>query len=121
MKLTLNTPLGLPLLMAACLCLTSCKETQELQKQLDETRAKIMAVQQESQDIDKKMADYRKEIPAYAGVGAAGAKQYATQLASELISVENQVTQMVTTIKEAEATLEKARQELQTVKAKDPR
>jgi chromosome segregation ATPase len=121
MKLSLKPSASLPLLITTCLFLTSCKKTQELQKQLDEANAKVQAVQMESAEIDKKMADYRKEIPAYAGVGAAGAKQYAVQLAAELISVENQVAQAQETIKQAEAELEHAKKELQTVKSKDPR
>jgi len=121
MKLSLKPSTSLFLLIPVCLSLTSCKETQELQKQLNETNSKVQAVVQESLEIDKKMADYRKEIPAYAGVGAAGAKQYAVQLAAELISVENQVDQAQETIKQAEAELEHAKKELQTVKSKDPR
>jgi uncharacterized coiled-coil DUF342 family protein len=121
MKPSPHSSNSLTLLLSASLCLTSCKETQELQKQMNEVNAKVQAVQAESLEIDKKMAEYRKEIPAYAGLGVAGARQYAVQLAAELISVENQVAQAQETNKQAESELAQARKDLQAVKAKDPR
>jgi hypothetical protein len=109
------------LLLACCLSLSCCKENQALQKQLDDANAKVKAIQEESLEIDRKLADYRKEIPAYAGVGVAGANQYAVQLATDLVNTESLVAQARTTLKEAETALAAARKELQIVKSKDPR
>ncbi len=115
-------PIRRPLiLLACCLGLASCKENQALKIQLDEANAKVAAVAQESIEIDKMLAANRKEIPAYAGLGATGATQYAAQLAQELVNAENLVKQANASIKEAEAALVAAQKDLQTVKAKDPR
>lgn len=109
------------ILLACCLALTSCKENQQMQQQLDEANAKVKAVQTESLTIDQDMANYRREIPAYAGTGAAGAQQYAVQLATELVALETQVAQTKKTLAESEAALAKARQDLEALRAKAPR
>lgn len=109
------------LLLACCLALTSCEENRQLQKQLDEANAKVQTVQTESLTIDQDMASYRREIPAYAGTGAAGAQQYAVQLATELAAVETQTAQTRKTLADAEAALAKARQDLEALKAKAAR
>jgi hypothetical protein len=118
----LFTPVRRPLIaLVCCLGLASCKENQALQKQLDEANAKVQAVSQESIEIDKMLAANRKEIPAYAGIGVAGANHYATQLAQELVNTESLVKQAEATLKEAEASLAAAQKDLQVVKSKDPR
>lgn len=109
------------ILLALCLALTSCKENQQMQKQLDAANARVSAVQTESLTIDQDMANYRREIPAYAGTGASGAQQYAVQLATELAALETQVAQTKKTIADAEAALAKARQDLEALRAKAPR
>ncbi|MES2594592.1 MAG: hypothetical protein V4662_04615 [Verrucomicrobiota bacterium] len=109
------------LLLICGLGLVSCKENQALQKQLDEANAKFQAVSQESIDLEIKLASSRRLIPAYAGVGVAGANHYATQLATELANSEGQLAQAQASITAAEAELEAARKELQLVKSKDPR
>ncbi|GEP43906.1 hypothetical protein [Brevifollis gellanilyticus] len=115
-------PIRRPLLvLTCCLGLASCKENQALQKQLDEANAKVQAVSQESIEIDKMLAANRREIPAYAGVGAAGANHYATQLAQELVNAESLVKQAEASLKDAETSLATAQKDLQIVKSKDPR
>lgn len=109
----------LPLL--AILCLSSCKENQEIQKQLDAANAQVQTLQKELAQMDLKMAEHRKTIPAYAGTGEAGAKQYAVQLASELVAAENEAVRLQTAIQAAEAALAESQKSYDLVKSKDPR
>jgi uncharacterized coiled-coil DUF342 family protein len=109
------------LLLAACLSLTSCEETQKLQREADETNAKVQAIQQETQQMDMKMAQNRREIPAYVGAGEAAIKQYTVQLAAELAAAEGQVARAQAEVKDAETALAQARKSLAEIKSKDPR
>jgi chromosome segregation ATPase len=109
----------LPLL--ACLSLASCKENQEIQKQLDTANAQVQSLQKELAQMDAKMAEHRKTIPAYAGTGEAGAKQYAVQLASELVAAENEAARLQTAIQAAETVLSESQKSYDLVKSKDPR
>ena len=109
------------LLLLTVLSLSSCKENQEIQKQLNATNAQVQSLQKELAQMDIQMAEHRKTIPAYAGTGEAGAKQYAVQLASELIAAENEVTRLQTDIQAAETALAEAKKSHDLVKSKDPR
>lgn len=109
------------LFFAGCLSLTSCEETQKMQREAEETHAKVQVIQQETQQMDMKMAQYRREIPGYVGAGEAGIRQYTVQLASELAAAEGQVARTQAEVMEAEAALADARKSLEAVKSKDPR
>lgn len=108
-------------LLILCAGLSSCKENEALKKQLHEAHNKLQEVQKESLEIDHKLAEYRKVIPAFAGVGVAGARQYSAQLATELVATENQVAQALAALKQSETELAYKQKQLQDVKAKDPR
>lgn len=109
------------LLLLTVLGLSSCKETQEIQKQLDTANAQVQSLQKELAQMDMQMAEHRKTIPAYAGTGEAGAKQYAVQLASELVAAENEAATLQTAIQAAETALAEAQKSHELVKSKDPR
>ncbi len=105
----------------AILCMTSCKENQELQQKLEATNTKIQSLQKELAEMDAKLLEHRQNIPAYAGTGEAGAKQYAVQLASELVGAENEAARLQTAIQAAEAALTESQKSFELVKSKDPR
>lgn len=109
------------LLLLTVLCLSSCKENQEIKTQLDAANAQVQSLQKELAQMDIQMAEHRKNIPAYAGTGEAGAKQYAVQLASELIAAENEAARLQTAIQAAESALAEAQKSHDLVKSKDPR
>ncbi len=105
----------------AVLCMTSCKENQEIQQKLVAANAKVQALQKELTLMDTQLAEHRKTIPAYAGIGEAGAKQYAVQLASELVGAENEASRLQTAIQAAEGALTESQNSYDLVKSKDPR
>lgn len=109
------------LLLAGCLGLTSCDETQKLQREAEETQARVQTIQQETQQMDMKMAQYRREIPTYVGAGEAAMKRHMVQLAAELAAAEGQVARAQAEVKEAETILAQARKSLADIKSKDPR
>lgn len=121
MRSTPRSSLHALLILAGCLSLTSCEETQKLQREAGDTNTKVQAIQQETQQMDMKMAQYRREIPAYVGAGEAAIKQYTVQLAAELAAAEGQVARAQAEVKEAEAALAQARKSLEEIKSKDPR
>jgi len=100
------------------LTLCGCKENQALQKELDAQNARLKALQQESFQMDQKMADFRKEIPASMGVGVAAAKNYAGLLAADLVATENQITQAQGQLKDAEMILAQIQKDIGMIKAK---
>ena len=78
----------------------------------------LHALQQESFQMDQKMADFRKEIPASMGVGVAAAKNYAGLLAADLVATENQITQAQGQLKDAEMILAQIQKDIGMIKAK---
>lgn len=102
------------------LSLPSCKETQALQKQLDELNQKIQATQLELQSIDAKMAEFRPLLPPTLS-GDQAVKQLVVQLAAGVVAIENEIAQTQTAVKQAEDALAAAKQELDALSSKDPR
>lgn len=103
-----------------CISLTSCKETHEMQKQLDELNQKIATAQQELQTADAKMAEFRPQLPPTLA-GDQAVQQLVVQLAASVVAIENEITQTQTSIKKAEETLAASKQELESLRSKDPR
>jgi hypothetical protein len=114
-------PLRFVLLSILVVMLSSCQETEILKAEVKETQQKVTNLQQELQNMDVKMADYRKAIPPYAGQGEIGAKRYAVELAKELAAIETQILEAKQSMQVSQVSLEKAQAELEAVKSRDPR
>ena len=116
MLLTATPRLLIPLL---CLTLTACKETQQMQKQLAEMTTKITTLQAELVQMESQIAAYRTQSPV--AVNEQAARQQSVQLAAGVVAVENEIAQTQAAILEAQTTLETAKKDLETLRAKAPR
>jgi septal ring factor EnvC (AmiA/AmiB activator) len=117
---TITIYFGRLCLLVLCFLLPSCKETQEMQKQLVELNQKIATAQHELQTADAKMAEFRPQLPPTLA-GDQAVQQLVVQLAASVVAIENEIAQTQASIKRAEDTLAASKQELESLRSKDPR
>lgn len=91
-----------------------------MQKQLNELNEKIAAAQLELQTVDAKMAEFRPQLPPTLS-GDQAVQQLVVQLAASVVAIENEITHVQASIKQAEETLAQSKQELESLRSKDPR
>jgi chromosome segregation ATPase len=107
------------LLLSLCLALSSCKETQQMQKQLKEATVRITALQAELAQMETQMASVRSQLPAGTATEQ-GLKQHTVQLATGVVALETEIAQTQAAIQETQKALEAAKADLQTLRAKTP-
>ncbi len=118
----MKTPLSvLPrlLLSLVCLTLSSCKESQQIQKQLTETTTKVAALQAELAQIEVQVASFRAQFPS-ALANEQIAKQQTLKLAAGVVAIEGEITQTQASIQEAETALESVKKSLEALRVKAP-
>ena len=107
----------LVLLPIICLTLTGCRETLEMQAQLNESVAHMEKLKSEAAALDAALIDLRRKLPA-ASAPEVAAQKMTTQATADLKILEAQLTQSAALYQQTEAAVAALQKDLATLQVK---